>query len=275
MEVIHVLLIIIIIIILIGFYTIREKKNLSNRINYECPNCNANTWLGEDSCYSCNKCGWCVDPYGNGSCAKGNKYGPLYKQCESWSHNGNCIWGPNCGNNGEVYITEQNTNPYPWYRRWFWPRFRVDSYNTNHDYNSDYNSDDDIDKNYTVNNYNYIIKNHKNKERKRKEKRRDRRNNKDMLQKQELKNLIKPDIPNYKISNAFKNGNKTPLPIIIKQKINTELHNNIKQNNIKQNNIKQNNIPQLGNRKIKINRRTRRRTRRRNRRNRSGDKNNE
>jgi hypothetical protein len=268
MEIIHILLIIIIILILIGFYTIREKRLLPNRLNYECPNCNANTWLGEDSCYSCNKCGWCVDPYGNGSCAKGNKYGPLFKQCESWSFNGNCMWGPNCGNNGPVYITEEEVNPYPWYRRWFWPRFRVDSYNTDHDYNSD----DDINKNYTVNNYNYIIKKHKKRERKRNNRIRERKKNKEILKKQELKNLIKPDVPNFKISNAFKDNNKKPTPIVIKSKsndynINKKISIPNPLNN--QNNQNNQNIPNLGTRRSRrISRRnSRRRSGRRQRRN--------
>ena len=117
-----------------------------------------------------------------------------------------------------------------------------------------------------------------------------RRRNKEKLKKQELKNLIKPEISNFEISKAFKDNNKTPTPIIIKSKSNENNINNISNINLKggninpnkkisipnplinnnQSNINYNNInknmPNLGSRRRRRTRRNRRISTRRNRR---------
>ena len=71
-----------------------------------------------NKCMSCNNCGWCVDPNGNGSCGYGSINGPLFKDCRSWFYNGKCIWGPDCGYSGPIYYDNEILN-YPWYSRWF------------------------------------------------------------------------------------------------------------------------------------------------------------
>ena len=219
MELIQILLIIIAGCVLFGLYTVKDRSNFMNRVGYKCPNCSSNTWLGEDKCYSCNECGWCIDPYGNGSCAKGNEYGPLYKQCKTWKYKGDCMWGPDCGSNGPMYVGEYDTDPYPWYKRWFWPNYRYDYYN---DYHNDsypwykrwfwpkYDSYDDDDDNntYINNNYNYHLDKYNKKNKLRRKIRRLKRKNRRLIKKHEIQNLIKPN---------------KPKPIVIKPRNNTQM----------------------------------------------------
>ena len=214
MELIQILLIIITGCVLFGLYTVKDRSNFMNRVAYKCPNCSSNTWLGEDKCYSCNECGWCIDPYGNGSCARGNEYGPLYKQCRTWKYKGDCMWGPDCGSNGPIYVGEYDTDPYPWYKRWFWPNYRYDYYDDSYPWYKRwfwprYDSYDDDDNNtYITNNYNYHLNKYKKKNKLRRKIRRLRRKNRRLIRKHELPNLIKPN---------------KPKPIIIKPRNNTQI----------------------------------------------------
>ena len=74
-----------------------------------CPNCSKNNWMGESDCYNCQNCGWCVDPNGYGQCTQGDYKGPYFKDCRSWIYKGQCMWGPECGRRGPIYV--QNLQP--------------------------------------------------------------------------------------------------------------------------------------------------------------------
>ena len=50
--------------------------------------CNQRGQLGINACLSCNNCGWCTDPNGNGSCVLGDQKGPLFADCLQYSYNG-------------------------------------------------------------------------------------------------------------------------------------------------------------------------------------------
>ena len=97
----------------------KNKKLINETYGVYCPDCNRNEWMGENDCYNCNNCGWCIDPNGNGSCGIGSAGGPLFKDCRSWFYNGRCMWGPDCGAIGPIYYDNYYWNT-PWYTNWWW-----------------------------------------------------------------------------------------------------------------------------------------------------------
>ena len=97
----------------------KNKKIINETYGVYCPDCNRNEWMGENDCYNCNNCGWCIDPNGNGSCGIGSASGPLFKDCRSWFYNGRCMWGPDCGAIGPIYYDNYYWNT-PWYTNWWW-----------------------------------------------------------------------------------------------------------------------------------------------------------
>ena len=121
MKTVNVILIVVLIIILsLIIYNILMKKNFNENYGLFCKNCNRNDWMGQSDCASCVNCGWCISPDGHGSCGIGDSTGPLFKDCQSWYHQGMCMWGPECDRAGPIYV---RTPPRfitwfnPW-RRW-------------------------------------------------------------------------------------------------------------------------------------------------------------
>lgn len=70
--------------------------------------CNVRGQMGINACLSCNNCGWCVDPNGNGSCVLGDQRGAYFADCVQYSYNGGVA-----------------ASPYPpmmpWYQKFFVP----------------------------------------------------------------------------------------------------------------------------------------------------------
>lgn len=108
-------------IVIVVIYFMQKQNNIIMDENFGvyCPDCNGNDWMGESDCFNCSNCGWCIDPNGNGSCARGSMYGPLFKDCRSWYYNGQCMWGPQCGYQGPIYYDNTYWNT-PWYSNWWY-----------------------------------------------------------------------------------------------------------------------------------------------------------
>lgn len=114
-------------------YKAREKKKIiqeeeaanAEGFSMYCPNCSKNNWMGESECYNCQNCGWCVDPNGYGQCTQGDYKGPYFKDCRTWIYKGYCMWGPECGQRGPIYVQRfpPMRNPYNRYNP-FNPYFR-------------------------------------------------------------------------------------------------------------------------------------------------------
>lgn len=70
--------------------------------------CNVRGQMGMNACLSCNNCGWCIDPNGNGSCVLGDQRGAYFADCVQYSYNGGIAASP--------YPTMM-----PWYQKFFVP----------------------------------------------------------------------------------------------------------------------------------------------------------
>ena len=109
----------VVVVVVVYFMQEQNTKVLDENFGMYCPDCNGNDWMGESDCFNCSNCGWCIDPNGNGSCARGSMYGPLFKDCRSWYYNGQCMWGPQCGYQGPIYYDNTYWNT-PWYTNWWY-----------------------------------------------------------------------------------------------------------------------------------------------------------
>ena len=100
-----------IIVIIFGLFFSQRSENFG----LFCKNCGLNGWRGQTDCYECNNCGWCIDPNGYGSCVLGGPSGPKFADCRSYFHKGTCVYGPECGYDGPLYVAPIWYNPFTWW----------------------------------------------------------------------------------------------------------------------------------------------------------------
>ena len=74
--------------------------------------CNQAGWDGQQACMSCNNCGWCIDPNGNGSCVQGDNRGPYFADCVQYYYNGEF---------GVSVAAPYGPPVAPWYQKFFVP----------------------------------------------------------------------------------------------------------------------------------------------------------
>jgi len=82
-----------------------------------CQDCNRRGQLGMNACMSCNNCGWCIDPNGNGSCVLGDNRGPYFADCVQYYFNGGVAALPPVM--APLYRKRRVRRRNPWRSRWF------------------------------------------------------------------------------------------------------------------------------------------------------------